>query len=97
VGGNRAVPVQRDASDTASVINLLEQYSIDAFVAGTPYTLNRGLTQAAIETRSGMTGLGDNSNVVHAQLKMSARAAQDGISVVLECGLGPGITTTLAL
>ena len=97
VGENRAIPVQLDASNTASVINLLEHYRIDAFVSGTPYAFNQGLTQAAIETRSGMTDLGGNNDVVHAQLEMSARTAQAGISFVPDCGLGPGMTTTLAL
>jgi len=86
-----------DASDVTSVTELLEDHQIDAFVAGTPYSLNLGLTQTAIQTRSGMTDLGGNSDVVHAQLDLNDQAKGAGISIVPDCGLGPGMTTTLAL
>jgi lysine 6-dehydrogenase len=94
---NVAKAVLLDASDVTSVTKLLEEHQIDAFVAGTPYSLNLGLTQAAIQTRSGMTDLGGNSEVVHAQLDLNDLAKGAGISIVPDCGLGPGMTTTLGL
>jgi lysine 6-dehydrogenase len=44
-----------------------------------------------------MTGLCGNSGVVHEQLALSPQAMQAGVSIGPDCGLGPGMTATLAL
>ncbi len=44
-----------------------------------------------------MTDLGGNSDVVHQQLNLSQAAARAGVVIIPDCGLGPGMTTTLSL
>ena len=44
-----------------------------------------------------MTDLGGNSDVVQKQLLLSNEAEKAKIAIVPDCGLGPGMTTTLAL
>jgi lysine 6-dehydrogenase len=95
--GQVAIAVQLDAENMAKAIEFLERFDVDAFVSGTPHGLNLGLTQVAIETQTGMTDLGGNSEVVHAQLALNDKAAQAEISIVPDCSLGPGMTTSLAL
>ncbi|MCJ7823390.1 MAG: saccharopine dehydrogenase NADP-binding domain-containing protein [Anaerolineales bacterium] len=92
-----AQPLILDASDTEAVITALKTHKIDAFIGATPYYLNLSLTRAAIEASSGMTDLGGNSDVVQKQLLLSSEAEKAKITIVPDCGLGPGMTTTLAL
>jgi lysine 6-dehydrogenase len=66
-------------------------------LSGAPYFYNLGLTRAAIDAGSGMTDLGGNSQVVQEQLGLTEQARRAGVSIVPDCGLGPGMTTTLAL
>ncbi len=97
LGRDLAQATALDARDQAGVISELEEHGVQAMLAATPYFMNLGLTQAAISTGIHMTDLGGNSEVVFAQLKFSAQAAKAGISIVPDCGLGPGMITTLAL
>jgi lysine 6-dehydrogenase len=86
-----------DAAEVDSVRDLLRKREIDVILSGTPYFYNLGLTRAAIDARAGMTDLGGNSQVVQDQLALDQAARQAGVSIVPDCGLGPGMTTTLAL
>ena len=92
-----AKPLILDASDTEAVISALKTHKIDAFIGATPYHLNLSLTRAAIEASSSMTDLGGNSDVVQKQLLLSSEAEKAKLAIVPDCGLGPGMTTTLAL
>ena len=92
-----AKPLRIDAADLPAVTAALKEHSIQAFLSGTPYAFNLELTKAAIEAGAGMTDLGGNSDVVQSQLALSERAAAAGITIVPDCGLGPGMTTTLSL
>jgi lysine 6-dehydrogenase len=86
-----------DAGDIESVSQALADRSIDAVLSGAPYFYNLGLTRAAIDACAGMTDLGGNSQVVQEQLALDVEAREAGVSIVPDCGLGPGMTTTLAL
>jgi lysine 6-dehydrogenase len=97
LGREVATPTALDARDTAGVQAELEQHRIQAMLAATPYYMNLGLTEMAIAAGVSMTDLGGNSDVVFAQLKLSLQAEQTGVSIVPDCGLGPGMITTLAL
>jgi lysine 6-dehydrogenase len=92
-----AQPLVLDASDTEAVITALKTHEIAAFIGATPYHLNLSLTRAAIEASSGMTDLGGNGDVVQKQLLLTSEAEKAKIAIVPDCGLGPGMTTTLAL
>ncbi len=91
----RAYAVRLDADQVQQVVDVLTQEAIDAFVSAVPYTLNLGLTRAAIAAGSGMTDLGGNSDVVFDQLELSPQAASAGVAVVPDCGQVPGMGTSL--
>lgn len=92
-----AKPLVIDAANVQAVAEALKAHGIHAFLSGTPYALNLGLTKAAIQAGAGMTDLGGNSDVVQSQLALDHQAADAGITIVPDCGLGPGMTTSLSL
>lgn len=69
---------------------------IDAFVSAVPYYYNLGIAKAAIRARASMCDLGGNTNIVRKELLMDGEAADAGISIVPDCGMGPGMTASLA-
>ncbi len=97
LGNNLAIPEQVDARDTDRVAEILRDGKIDGLLSGTPYSYNLGLTEVAISTETAMTDLGGNSEVVHQQLNLSQAAAKAGVAIIPDCGLGPGMTTTLSI
>jgi lysine 6-dehydrogenase len=86
-----------DAGSEESIVSLLRDHKIDVLISATPYGFNLGLTKAAILAGSGMVDLGGNSDVVLQQLELSAQAKTAGVTILPDCGLGPGMTTSLAL
>ena len=92
-----ASPAVLDAQDEAGVERWLRQHRVRAFVSAVPYSLNLGLTRAAIACGCGMTDLGGNSDVVCAQLELSPQAAASGACIVPDCGQVPGMGTSLVV
>jgi lysine 6-dehydrogenase len=86
-----------DVSNKKGMIAFLKEHDIDVFVSATPYFLNDGLTEAAIEAGAGMTDMGGNSDIVFKQLEKSPQALAAGISIVPDCGQVPGMGTSLIL
>ncbi len=97
LGDGLAISKQVDARDTDRVAEILRDGKIDGLLSGVPYFFNLGLTEAAISTETAMTDLGGNSEVVGQQLNLSKAAARAGVAIIPDCGLGPGMTTTLSL
>lgn len=69
---------------------------IDGFISAVPYRFNLRLTESAILTRTHMTDMGGNADVVSQQMKLHSTARNSGITVVPDCGMGPGMTGSLA-
>ncbi len=97
LGTNAAEAVALDAGNIDSVRAALADRNIDVVLSGAPYFYNLGLSRAAIKAGAGLTDLGGNSKVVQDQLALHGEARDAGVSIVPDCGLGPGMTTTLAL
>lgn len=97
MGTDKAYALRLDASDRRQTVQVLLEEEVDAFVSAVPYSLNLGLTQAAIEAGCGMTDLGGNSQVVLEQMDRSGEAAGAGIAIVPDCGQVPGMGTSLIL
>jgi lysine 6-dehydrogenase len=83
-----------DVQDRDALEEVLED--TDAFVSAVPYYYNLELTQAAIMTKTHMTDMGGNEQVVRDQLGLNEEAIKAGISVIPDCGMGPGMTGSLA-
>jgi lysine 6-dehydrogenase len=86
-----------DAADPHSAAAWLRKERIHAFLSAVPYFFNLGLTEAAIQSGSGMTDLGGNSDVVLEQLARTEDAAAAGCAIVPDCGQVPGMGTSLVV
>jgi len=95
LGRTVARPVAADASDTGTIERTLKD--VDAFISGVHFPNNPGLTRLAIRLGANMCDFGGNTDVVREQLKLDAEAKKAGITVVPDCGMGPGLNISLAV
>lgn len=65
-------------------------------VSAADYSLNEGLTRAAIAAGAHLCDLGGNPTVVQHQLAMDKEAKAAGVTVIPDCGLAPGLACLLA-
>ena len=68
----------------------------DAVANAAPYHLNLTVTKAAIETGKNLTDLGGVYYMTLKQLELNNEAEKAGVSIILGCGLAPGIADVLA-
>ena len=88
-----AVGCRVDASDVAAVAPHLDGAS--GFISSVHYTFNLEMTKLAIAKKVHMTDFGGNTGVVRDQLAMDAEAAAAGVTIVPDCGMGPGLNISL--
>jgi lysine 6-dehydrogenase len=70
---------------------------IDIFLSSVPYKYNLMLTQVALDTSCSMVDLGGHTGNVIKQLEYDKEAKQKGITIVPDCGMGPGMNVSMAL
>ncbi len=95
VGRDVARPVVADVSKPATVLKAIR--GADVMLSGVPYFFNLALTKLALKARVSMVDFGGNTEIVRKQLALDARARKAGIGIVPDCGMGPGLTITLAV
>ncbi len=84
-----------DVADAAAVRAALAGH--DVAISAVPYFLNLPLTHAAIESGVSLCDLGGNTDIVRQQHALDAEAKRAGVSIVPDCGMGPGMGNTLAV
>ena len=84
-----------DVSNHSDLVGKLNE--IDVVVSAVPYPLNPQITKAALESCTSMVDLGGHTDNVRLQLQNTSEAKEKGISIVPDCGMGPGMNITLAL
>ena len=84
-----------DINDENKLIKSL--FDIDIFLSSVPYKFNLYLTDVAIKSKTSMVDLGGHTNNVIEQLKKSKEAKEAGITIVPDCGMGPGMNVSMAL
>jgi lysine 6-dehydrogenase len=90
-----AVGRKIDVKDRQEVERALEE--ADGCISAVPYYHNLEITGAAIKTKTHMTDMGGNEQVVRDQLALREQAKKAGITIVPDCGMGPGLTGSLAV
>ena len=83
-----------DANDPVAVRAAFRE--VNACLNSVHYGLNISLTRLAIECGVHMTDLGGNTAVVREQLQMDDAARRADVTVVPDCGMGPGLNISLA-
>jgi lysine 6-dehydrogenase len=67
----------------------------DAIVNAAPYEFSLGATRAAIAEGVSLVDLGGDTTVVRQQLLLTPEAEKKNITVIPDCGVGPGITNAM--
>lgn len=93
VGRDIATPRTLDVTNPDSVNAILGP--VDAAMSAVPYMFNLEITRSAIATRTHLCDLGGHTDVVLTQLALDDEARQSGVSVVPDCGMGPGLINTM--
>ena len=84
-----------DINDKKKLCELLK--TIDVFLSSVPYQYNLMLTEVALLSESSMVDLGGHTQNVIQQLQYNDEAENKGISIVPDCGMGPGMNVSMAL
>ncbi len=94
IGREVAIGQQLDVSDRAALAQTL--IGVDIALSAVPYYFNLEITKACLAAGSSLCDLGGHTGVVRQQLALNTEAKAAGISVVPDCGMGPGLNVTMA-
>ncbi len=83
--------------DVSNISQLTKALSgVTTLISAVPYTLNLGITGVALAKGINMFDMGGNTHIVRQQLQKDREAKDRGITVVPDCGMGPGMNISLA-
>ena len=85
----------QDVTDREQMLNTLND--VNVMISAVPYEFNLGLTKIAIESKTSMVDLGGHTNIVREQLSMNKQALSKEVTIVPDCGMGPGMNITMAV
>jgi lysine 6-dehydrogenase len=88
-GREVARPACGAASDSPWLVSVIK--GVDVALSAVPYYFNLGITRACIATGVSLNDMGGNTDVVWSQLALDDEAREAGVSVVPDCGMGPGL------
>ena len=83
------------ASETASIKAAISGAHVA--LSAVPYYFNLAITETAIECGVSLCDLGGNTEVVWSQLRLDESARAKGVSVVPDCGMGPGLVNHMGV
>jgi lysine 6-dehydrogenase len=90
----RLKPLTLDVSDGAAARQVMAEH--DAAMSAIPYYFNGPMAAAAVDAKCHFSDLGGNTEIVFEQKKLDPKARAQGVSVVPDCGLAPGMVNILA-
>ncbi len=88
-------PVALDAGNPNQLRQTLKE--IDSAISAVPFIFNLGITQAAIDSKTNLCDLGGHTETVLKQLALNETVKSSGITVVPDCGMGPGLNISLGV
>ena len=91
--GAKGQAVAVDVADHAAVTALMRDHA--AAISCVNYWLNEQLAKAAIDAGTNFCDLGGNNTVVATELALDDAARAQGVNVIPDCGLAPGMTQVL--
>jgi lysine 6-dehydrogenase len=89
-----ATAVRADARDTVRLREVLQ--GTHAVISAAHYAVNLGLTEVASSMGLHLCDLGGHTGVVRQQHAYDAAARASGVTIVPDCGMGPGLNVSLA-
>ncbi len=82
-----------DVRDGEALRTLLR--AADVALSAVPYYFNLDITRAAIECGTHLADLGGKTDIVRQQLALETEAQEAGVTLVPDCGMGPGLVSNL--
>ena len=95
IGREVAVGAVLDVSDRAALDAFLP--GVDVALSAVPYTFNLEITRACLAAGTSLCDMGGHTGVVRQQLALDPEAKKAGVSIVPDCGMGPGLNVTMAM
>jgi len=95
IGKDLTTYSQLDIYNEEKILNILE--NIDVMISAVPYFHNLYLTDIAIKTKTSMIDLGGHTDNVRKQLSKHDQALESNITILPDCGMGPGMNVSLGL
>ena len=95
MGKTVASPLELDVGDENQLVTKL--VGVNSILSAVPYLFNLKITKAAIEIGVNMCDLGGHTPTVLKQRELDSNAKEKGISIVPDCGMGPGMNISLAV
>jgi lysine 6-dehydrogenase len=92
--GHRLIPTRLDVRDGDAVRALMRES--DAVMSAIPYYFNFELAKCAAEVGTHFADLGGNTGIVFQQKELDAQAKANGVTIVPDCGVAPGMVNILA-
>ena len=86
--------IQLDVTDMPAVSAAFKGQA--AIMSAIPYYYNGPMAKAAVEAGCHFSDLGGNTDIVLEQKKLHDKAVANGLSVIPDCGLAPGMVNILA-
>ena len=90
---DRLKTVCADVRDAGAMTQLME--AADVAVSAVNYWFNATLAEFAVEGRAHFLDLGGNNDIVAKEFELDGRAAAQGVSIIPDCGLAPGLAGIL--
>ncbi len=92
--GKRLKVAKLDAQKAGALERLMRGH--DAVMCALPYYFNERVAKAAVALGLNHADLGGNTEIVQKQKKLHAKALKQGLSVIPDCGLAPGMINIIA-
>lgn len=89
-----AEAIEADISQSERLASVLNE--VDVTLSAVPYYHNLRISKACIQAGSSLCDMGGHTETTKKQLKFHAEAKEAGVSIVPDCGMGPGLNITLA-
>ena len=87
--------IRCDVTDYDQMLTIL--LDKDVMISAVPYEFNLALSKIAVDSKTSMVDLGGHTNIVREQLSMDKQAISAGITLVPDCGMGPGMNITMSV
>lgn len=96
VGARRSQAFQIDAANENDVLAWLAAHRVNVVLSCVPYHLHQTVEKAAIRAGVSAVDMGNDTDVTLDTLAMDELAKRQGVTVVPDCGLAPGLVNSLA-
>ncbi len=95
IGREVARGVFLDASDSPALVSRLKGAHVA--LSAVTYYFNVAISKACIEAGVSLCDMGGNTDVVWEQLKLDEAAKKAGVSLLPDCGMGPGLINNMGV